>query len=113
MSRKTLLGVIAVLGAVLTFFQQQFGLTIDTPAMIVGLTTILLYILFEGKADIKRIGSQAAKFADPKFWAAFVSAMLVAVNNAFELGLPVEAIVSVIAIIMSILFGVEAKKENG
>ena len=110
MSRKTIMGIIAVLGAVLNFFQDQFGLAIDTTAVIAGLTAILLYILFEGKLDIKRIGTQAGKFKDPKFWAAFVSAMLVAVDAAFELNLPVEAIVSVIAIIMSLLFKADAKK---
>ena len=110
MSRKTILGIIGVLGAILVFFQTQFGLAIDTTAVVAGITVILLYVLFEGKLDIQRIGSQSAKFADPKFWAAFVSALLVAVDGAFELNLPVEAIVSVIAIIMSILFKADAKK---
>ncbi len=110
MSRKTILGIIAVLGAILTFFQSQFGLNVDTTAVVAGLTAIVLYILFEAKLDIKRIGTQVGKFKDPKFWAAFVSAMLVAVDNAFSLNLPVEAIVSGIAILMSILFKAESKK---
>lgn len=110
MSRKSIMGIIAVLGAVLTFFQDKFGLAIDTTAVIAGLTAIVLYILFEAKLDIKRIGAQVGKFKDPKFWAALISAILVAVDSAFELNLPVEAIISVIAIVMSILFKADSKK---
>lgn len=105
MSRKTILGIIGVLGAILTVFADQFGLTIDPTAAIAGLTAVTLYILFEAKVDLKRIGEQAGKFKDPKFWLALVSALLVAVNQGFGLNLPVETIISVLTLIMSLLFG--------
>ena len=110
MSRKTLLGIIAVLGAVLTVFKEQFGLAIDATAVVGGVTVILLYILFEAKLDFKRIAGQLGKFKDPKFWLAFVSALLVAVNTSFGLNLPVETILAVLGIIMSLLFKADSKK---
>lgn len=110
MSRKTLLGIIAVLGAILTVFKEQFGLAIDATAVVGGMTVILLYILFEAKIDFKRVAGQVHKFRDPKFWLALISALLVAVNASFGLNLPVEAILAVLGIIMSFLFGVDSKK---
>ena len=110
MSRKTLLGIIAVLGAVLTVFKEQFGLAIDATAVVGGLTVIILYILFEAKLDFKRVSGQFGKFKDPKFWLAFISAVLVAANNGFDLNLPIETILTVLGIIMSLLFGVDNKK---
>jgi len=110
MSRKTLLGIIAVLGAILTVFKEQFGLAIDATAVVGGLTVIILYILFEAKLDFKRVGGQLGKFEDPKFWLALISAVLVAANNGFGLNWPVETILTVLGIIMSLLFGVNSKK---
>jgi len=105
MSRKTIMAILGVLGAILVFFQQQFGMTLDATAIVGGLTAIVLYILFEAKLDFKRIGGQMGKFKDPKFWLAFASALLVALQNAFGWNLPIEAIVSVLTVLMSILFG--------
>ena len=105
MSRKTILGIIGVIGAILTVFADQFGLAIDATAAIAGLTAVTLYILFEAKIDLKRIGDQAAKFKDPKFWLALVSALLVALSEGFGWNIPVETIVSVLTLLMSILFG--------
>jgi len=110
MSRKTLLAVFAVIGTVLAFFQQQFGLTLDVTAIVGGLTVIVLYILFEAKLDFKRITGQVGKFKDPKFWLAFASAVLVGLQNAFGWNLPTEAIVAVLTVIMSILFGKDFAK---
>jgi len=108
MSRKTLLGIIGVIGAILVVFQSQFGLTINTTEIVAGLTAIMLYILFEGKADIKRIGEQKAKFKDPKFWIAIGSGVVVSLNSTLGLNLPVEIIVSVLTFLMSLLFGKDA-----
>lgn len=105
MSRKTLLAIIAVIGAALTFLQTQFGLSISSTAVVGGLSAIVLYILFEAKLDIKALKAQPGKWVDPKFWLAFVAAMLVAVAEAFGLNIPVEAITAVLALIMSLLFG--------
>jgi len=67
-------------------------------------------VLLEGKLDIKRVGSQIGKFKDPKFIIAFISAILVAVSEAFGLELPVEAIVAVLTVIMGVLFKAEFNK---
>lgn len=114
MSRKTITAIIGIIGAVLAFFSEQFGLSIDPTAVIAGLSSIVLYVLLEGKLDIKRVGSQIGKFKDPKFWLAFISAILVAVSETFGLELPVEAIIAVLTVIMGVLFKVEfLKAKNG
>ena len=110
MSRKTITAALGIIGAVLAFFSKQFGLSIDPVAIIAGLSAITLYLLREGKLDIKRIGSQIGKFKDPKFWLAFISAILVAVSETFGLALPVEAIIAVLTVIMGVLFKVEFNK---
>lgn len=110
MSRKTLMSVLAVIGAVLAFFSEQFGLALDSTAVLAGVAAILCYVLFEAKADLKRVGSQIGKFKDPKFIITFISAVLVAVSEAFGLELPVEAIVAVLTVIMGFLFKAEFKK---
>jgi len=109
-SRKTITAVIGIVSAVLAFFSEQFGLSIDPVAVMAGLASIVTYVLLEGKLDIKRVGSQIGKFKDLKFWLAFISAILVAVNEALGLKLPVEAIVAVLTVIMGFLFKAEFKK---
>lgn len=110
MSRKTITAVLAVIGAVITFFAEEFGLSINPVAVVAGMTAVVLYVLFEAKLDLKKLEAQIGRFKDPKFWLAFLSAMLVAANEAFALNLPIEAIVSVLTVIMATLFGVEFKK---
>ena len=110
-SRKTFLAIIGLLTAIAAFFQEQFGLTIDSTAVIGGLGIITLYLLFEAKLDFKRMVDQAGKFKDPKFWIAFVTAIIPAIE-AFGVNLPTETIVSVLTIVMSILFGKDFKKVN-
>ena len=104
MSRKTIAGILAVIGTILTYFQESFGLSLDATAMMTGVTVLLLYVLFEAKLDFKRMSSQAAKFADPKFWTGLVAAVLAAVNTNFGLGIPVELIIGVLGLVMSLLF---------
>jgi len=113
MSRKTITAVLGLIGAALAFVSSEFGLSIDPTAVLAGLSSVVLYVLLEGKLDIKRVGSQIGKFKDVKFWLAFISAILVAANETFGLALPVEAIVAVLTVIMGVLFKVEFKKANG
>jgi len=110
MSRKTLTAALGIIGAVLAFFSEQFGLSINPIKVMAGLSAITLYLLWEGKLDIQRVGLQIGRFKDPKFWLAFISAILVAVSEAFGLALPVEAIVAVLTVIMGVLFKAEFKK---
>jgi len=112
MSRKTITAVLGLIGAVLAFVSNEFGLSIDPTAVLAGLSSVVLYVLLEGKLDIKRVGSQIGKFKDPKFILAFISAILVAANETFGLALPVEAIVGVLTLIMGVLFKVEFVKEK-
>lgn len=112
MSRKTIMAVLGVIGAIITFFSEEFGLSINPVAVVAGLTAVVLYILFEGKLDLKRISSQMGKFKDPKFYLALVSAVLVAIEEGFGWGIPTEAVVSVLTILMTALFGVDFKKED-
>lgn len=102
MSRKS---IFAILGVLLVFLKEQFGLAIDVTAFV----GIILYLLFEAKLDLKRITSQAARFKDPKFWVALVATILPAINAEFGLNLPVEAIISVLSVILALLFGVAYK----
>ena len=104
MSRKTLLAILAVIGAVLVFVGKEFGLALDASAVMAGITAILLYIFFEMKADFRRVSSQAGKFKDPKFILALIASVLAAVNTNFGLGIPVEAVIAVLALIMGVLF---------
>lgn len=112
MSRKTLLTIVAVIGAILTAFQDAFGLTINGAAVAAGLGAIVLYVLLEAKADRDRIRSQVARFKDPKFWLAVISSVLVALTEA-GIALPIspEIIIAVLTAIMGILFKTEAPAE--
>jgi hypothetical protein len=109
MSRKTLMTVIGFFGVVLTFLQAQFGLSIDTTAILAGLTAILTYVFFEAKLDLKKFVALGSKWKDPKFWIAFASTALVAVNESFGLGIPVEMVIGTLTLIMGLLFGKDFK----
>lgn len=104
MKRKTLLSIIAVLGAILAFLKEQFGLAIDAAGFTTALGVIVLYVLFEARRDIQAIAQQKAKWADPKFWLAFIIAVITAVNSAFGLSIPVDVINVIIAFVLSLLF---------
>jgi len=104
MKRKSIMAFLAVLGAILVFSKEQFGLGIDAAGITTGLGVIVLYILFEAKRDIEAIQQQAAKWRDPKFWLAFIAALLTAVNSAFGLNIPVDVVNVIVGFILSILF---------
>jgi len=110
MSRKTLMFVLGLLGAFLTFLQSQFGLAIDTTAVIGGLTIVGLYIFAEAKLDIQRVGQQVAKFKDPKFWLAFVIAILTYLNTSLGWDLPIEVIQTFLGLVLAWLFRSAYKK---
>lgn len=104
MSRKS---IFAILGVLLVFLKGVFGLAIE-PVAFLG---IVLYLLFEAKLDAKRIAGQAARFKDPKFWIALVTTLLPVINTEFGLSLPIDVIVSVLSVLLSVLFGFAFKKE--
>ena len=105
MSRKTLLTVLAVLGAVLTVFGTTFGLTLGASGAVAGLGAVLVYVLCEGKADIARVGAQAAKWKDPKFWITVVSAIIAALQSSgVTLPISPDIIIAVLTVIVGVLF---------
>lgn len=105
MSRKTLLTVLGIITVIVTFLQEQFGLSAGLVAAAGGVGLALLYVLFEAKLDFKKVSDQATKWRDPKFWIAFVGVLVPALNTQLGLNLPTEAIVAVLAVIMTLLFG--------
>ena len=110
MSRKTIGFIVALAAVILTFFQEQFGLSLDPNAVAAGIGAILVYIFFEAKLDMKALKNQPEKWKDPKFWASFAAAALAGVEATFHLGIPVEAIVSGIMTAVGIFFGAKITK---
>jgi hypothetical protein len=109
MSRKTLLAVLGILTAIFTFLKAEFGLGMDVTAVLGGLSAVVLYILFQAKLDLKKIGDQPGKWKDPKFWLAALAVILAALNKELGLNLPGEAIIAALAVIMTVLFGTKFK----
>lgn len=109
-SRKTIGYVIAILGAILTVFQEQFGLHIDPLAMAAGIGAVLTYIFFEAKLDLKTMAAQPGKWKDPKFWITFISVVLAAIEASFHLGIPVETIIAVLTALVGFLFKMKFTK---
>lgn len=105
MSRKTILTVVAVLGAVLAVFQSTFGLTLKGTAAAAGLGAILVYVFFEAKADRDRMKAQAARWKDPKFWLSVAAAAIAALGTSgVSLPIPPETITAILAAIVGVLF---------
>jgi uncharacterized membrane protein len=106
MSRKTLLTVVAVLGAILS----AFGFVNAGPA-VGGMAAVAVYVLFEAKADIAAVKAQVGRFKDPKFWITAVSAIIAALQSS-GVTLPIDSniIISVLTVIVGILFGTTTPK---
>ena len=109
-SRKTIGFVVAIIGAILVAFQEQFGLSFDPTQVAVGIGAVLTYIFFEAKLDLKALTSQPGKWKDPKFWVTILSVLLTAIEHTFQLGIPVTEIVAVLTMIVGILFKVQFNK---
>lgn len=110
MSRKTIGYIVSILTVILTVFQKEFGLSLDPVAVAAGLGAVLTYIFFESKLDLSALAAQPGKWKDPKFWITVLSAVLAGVEGAFHIGIPVEAIVSVLTVIVGVLFKVQLNK---
>lgn len=109
-SRKTWGTIIAVVGAILAVFKDQFGLEINPTEVLSGVGALLVYIALEGKLDLARIKEQVAKFADPKFYFVLATTLLTALTQVFAWALPLEVINTALAALMSIVFGIEYYK---
>jgi len=107
MSRKTLLLVLGIVGAILAVFGETFGLVLNAGVFMAALATITIYIFFESKADWKRMAAQAGKWKDPKFWIAIVTSVLAVINTQLGLNIPTEVVIGVLTVILGILFKVK------
>ena len=103
LSRKS---IFAILGVLLVFLKETFGLAIE-PTAFLG---IVLYLLFEAKLDVKKVYAQAHRFLDPKFWIALVTALLPVLNTEFGWNLPIDLIIGTLSALLAVLFGVAFKK---
>ena len=112
MKRKTIMAIVAAAGAVVAAFSAQLGIELNLTAVIPALGVIAAYILLEAKVDAKRIGEQAGKFKDVKFWVAVITTALPGVNEALGLNLPIEAITLILGAIMAFLFKEDLNKKK-
>jgi len=103
MSRKTIGFVVSIATVILTALQEQFGLSLDPGAVALGLGSILTYIFLEGRLDMLKL-KQPGRWTDPKFLITFASTILAAIEAQFSLGIPVEAIIPVLTLIVGMLF---------
>lgn len=110
MSRKTIGFAVAIIGSILVVFQERLGLSIDPVSTAAGVGAVLTYVFFESKLDLKALTKQPGKWKDWKFWITVLSAVLAAVEATFQLGIPVEGIITGLMTFVSILFGVQFKK---
>ena len=104
MSRKTIMTVLAVIGAIGAVVSNEFGLTVQLGTVVAGIGAILVYVFGEMKADFARVKTQASKFKDVKFLTTCVSAALAALANATGWEIPTELIIGLLTLIVGILF---------
>ena len=110
MSRKTIGFIVAILGAILDAFQEQFGLNFNPAQVAAGIGAVLTYIFFEAKLDLRALTTQPEKWKDPKFWLTVLSALLAAVEQTFQLGIPVTEVIAILTMVVGILFKVQFNK---
>jgi hypothetical protein len=110
-SRKVLLLICGIVYALLTFFKNQVGISLNPGAVTAAMAMIAIYLFGEGKNDMARVKSkifQEGKWKDPKFWVTLVGAFLPIITDVIGLPLPVEIIDTLLAAILGLLF--KAKK---
>lgn len=111
--RKTLILAITILTAIISFFQDQFSLSINAAAVGATALAVIVYIFGEFKNDIQRVKLklfQEGKWKDPAFWIAFLSSILPVLNAELKLNLPVELIISVLTGVITIIFAKRNKE---
>ena len=107
MSRKWLLVLVAIIGAIAALLSEQFGLSPNFKPAVAGLGLFVVYIFNEAKADWKRMASQLDKWKDPKFWGTFVGGIIAVLATA-GINVPApEIIVGIITFIIGVLFKVK------
>lgn len=105
MSRKTIFTVAAVLGAAVGTLATLFELSVNGGVLAVGITGALVYIFGEAKADLAKIGAQAARFKDPKFWLAFISGVVTLLGVSGTIAPAVaDSLIAFLTLIIGVLF---------
>jgi hypothetical protein len=98
------MAIYGILAAVLAFFSEEFGLSLDVTAVLGGLVVALTYIFWEAKDDIARIKAQPHRWRDPKFWVAFISTVLLSLNEQLGMNIPVDVLSPVLVIVITAMF---------
>lgn len=104
MKRKTILIVLAVLGAIAFTIKEQFGLAINLAGLVTFLTVAAAYIRGEAARDVEALRQQSSKWTDPKFWVAMASAIVTALNDSLGLKIPIDIINMLLLAILGFLF---------
>ena len=104
MSRKLILAILGVVGAILGVIQTEFGLALNVGGIIAFLGAAVIYIQQEAKLDKERLAAQKDKWADPKFWIAALGAGVVALGEVVALPLDPVIINTVLAVILALIF---------
>jgi len=108
MSRKLIIAILAVVGAIGTTIGTQFGLALNVSGLVAFLGAAALYIQQEAKADKLRMKAQAGKWTDPKFWLAILAAVFAALPEAgVVLPLDPGIINAILAVIIGVIFKVK------
>ena len=113
MSRKFLILLLMILGAILGVFQKEFGLSINPQALVAALIAGVVYLYGEFKVDMERIRKgifQEGRLKDPKFWTAIVAAIIPILNEQLGWNIPAETITMILTFILGLLFHKETKK---
>lgn len=111
-SRKTIGFIVTILTIGLVAVEKIFklGLGMDPTILAVGIGSVLTYIFFEAKLDLRVLKTQPGKWKDPKFWLTVVSVVITGIEQVFHLGIPVTEIVALLTSLVGVLFGVQFKK---
>ena len=108
MSRKVIVLVLAILGAIFGALKTEFGLALNVAGLFTFLGAAALYIQQEAKLDRERMAAQPGKWKDPKFWLAILTAIVAALPGAgVVLPLDPGIINAVLAVILGIIFKVK------
>lgn len=114
--RKTLMFIVALLGAVLAFLQAEAGLVINASAVAAAAVAVVVYLFGEAKNDLARIKQkifQEHKWKDPAFWISLVAAILPVLNSSLGLEIPVETIIGILTALVGLIFANRNRKLNG
>ena len=88
--------------------KQDWGM--DPGLIAVGIGSVLTYIFFEAKLDLRVLAKQPGKWKDPKFWLTVISVVITGIEQVFHLGIPVTEFVTLLTLLVGTLFGLQLKK---